>query len=83
VELHPDMIYLQRLDAGLFTVQMVDLVLAELCILDTSIRQHASMLLKRNGYSFEDVCIDIAGKCNDLDVWIGSDGIRRVCKCSG
>ncbi|RKP05493.1 hypothetical protein THASP1DRAFT_32667 [Thamnocephalis sphaerospora] len=59
-ELHPDVIYLRRLEAGLFTVQMVDLVIAQLCTLDTSVQQHVSMILRRSGRSIEDVCVDVA-----------------------
>ena len=36
-ELDPDNIYLQRLDAGLFTVQMADLIIAQLAVMDNKV----------------------------------------------
>jgi hypothetical protein len=36
-ELDPDMIYWQRLNAGLFTVQMADLVIAQLALMDNTV----------------------------------------------
>ncbi|KAI8048975.1 Catenin-beta-like protein [Syncephalis plumigaleata] len=61
-ELDPDMIYWQRLNAGLFTVQMADLVIAQLALMDDKLLDHIRMLLRRNSISLEVVSQDLLGK---------------------
>ncbi|KAJ3093204.1 hypothetical protein HK102_000005 [Quaeritorhiza haematococci] len=49
--------YLRRLDAGLFTLQLTDLVVAFVCTSEEfpTVRERFEMLLKRKGSSFEQI----------------------------
>ncbi|KAJ3403696.1 hypothetical protein HDV05_007667 [Chytridiales sp. JEL 0842] len=49
--------YLNRLDKGLFTLQLVDYILGVVCVedLSTGILEHAAMILRRKGESFLDI----------------------------
>lgn len=50
-----DEFYLMRLDAGLFTLQLVDYVIAIICSADPKIKTTVKNLLSLQGSSFEDV----------------------------
>ncbi|KAI9591248.1 Catenin-beta-like protein [Syncephalis fuscata] len=65
-ELNPDFIYLRRLDAGLFTVQMADLVIAQLALMDNKLLNHIRMLLRRNSTTLEDVSRDLLDYAKEL-----------------
>jgi len=54
-EADEDEFYLMRLDAGLFTLQLVDFVIAVICTADPKIKTTVKNLLSLQGASFEDV----------------------------
>ena len=45
-------IYLMKLDAGLFALQLADVIIGWLCMEDDGARDHLKMLLKRNDQDF-------------------------------
>ncbi|CAG8598044.1 17039_t:CDS:10 [Acaulospora morrowiae] len=47
--------YLRRLDAGLFTLQLVDLTIAWVCYEDPKIKEHVEILLNRTGRSLANI----------------------------
>ncbi|GAC72517.1 uncharacterized conserved protein [Moesziomyces antarcticus T-34] len=47
--------YLERLDQGLFSLQLLDTILAWLVMEDDAVRDHVAMLLRRNAASWQDV----------------------------
>ncbi|TIB95392.1 DUF1716-domain-containing protein [Wallemia mellicola] len=55
IDIDEDEAYLGRLEAGLFTLQLTDYVLAWLVMEDDGIKDHAEILLRRRGQSFKDV----------------------------
>ncbi|KAH9813372.1 Catenin-beta-like protein [Melampsora americana] len=55
VELDETEAYLSRLEAGLFSLQLIDTIIAWICMEDDGVRDHLNMLLKRKGKSFKDV----------------------------
>ncbi|RKP33604.1 Catenin-beta-like protein, partial [Dimargaris cristalligena] len=63
--------YTRRLTEGLFVVHMTDLVLVYLASEAPRIKQHATMLLKRYGRQWADVCHNVEGKSQRLPNWRG------------
>ncbi|KAL8277930.1 hypothetical protein RQP46_009749 [Phenoliferia psychrophenolica] len=54
-DLDEDEIYLEKLDYGLFSLQLVDYAIAWLCMEDDGVRDHIKMLLSRKDKSLDDV----------------------------
>ncbi|KAM0746568.1 DUF1716-domain-containing protein [Meredithblackwellia eburnea MCA 4105] len=54
-EMDEDELYLEKLDYGLFSLQLLDYVIAWLCMEDDGIRDHIKMLLSRKDKSLDDV----------------------------
>ncbi|KAK4701104.1 beta-catenin-like protein 1, partial [Phenoliferia sp. Uapishka_3] len=50
-----DEIYLEKLDYGLFSLQLVDYIIGWLCMEDDGVRDHIKMLLDRKDKSLDDV----------------------------
>ncbi len=46
--------HLERLEAGLLALQMVDFILASIVVEDDGLKEHAKMLLRRKGQSLAD-----------------------------
>jgi beta-catenin-like protein 1 len=61
-----DEFYLMRLDAGLFTLQLVDYVIAIICSADPKIKTTVKNLLSLQGSSFEDVKAILKGYADSI-----------------
>ncbi|KAH8923689.1 DUF1716-domain-containing protein [Atractiella rhizophila] len=55
VELDEDEIYLRRLEGGLFSLQLINYIIAWIVMEDDGVREHVKMLLRRKGKDFKDV----------------------------
>ena len=63
-----DEIYLRRLDAGLFTLQLIDYIIIEIASLTTnisSIRQRVMQILNLRNSSSNDIKTIVYGKINE------------------
>lgn len=61
-----DEFYLMRLDAGLFTLQLVDYVIAIICSADPKIKTAVKNLLSLQGSSFEDLKAILKGNSTTI-----------------
>lgn len=74
-----ELFYLRRLESGLFTLQLVDYILAWLVMEDDGVKTHAEMLLRRSGLSFRDVARvlrEYADNVGDATVAAGGEEMR-------
>ncbi|KAI5475947.1 beta-catenin-like protein 1 [Pseudohyphozyma bogoriensis] len=55
LEMDEDELYLEKLDKGLFSLQLIDYIVGWLCMEDDGVRDHIRMLLSRKDQSFSDV----------------------------
>jgi len=54
-EAEEDEFYMRLLEAGLFTLQLVDVIIATICTEDATIRAKTESMLKLNNLSFDQV----------------------------
>jgi beta-catenin-like protein 1 len=69
--------YLQRLDAGLFTLQLVDFVIAIICNADPKIKENVQRLLKLQNSSFNDVKEILHEYANNLGSAVTEEQTRQ------
>ncbi|RIB12551.1 Catenin-beta-like protein [Gigaspora rosea] len=61
-----DEMYMKRLNAGLFTLQLVDLTIAWICYEEPMIKEHVTILLNRTGRSLANVKTILEGRTDFL-----------------
>lgn len=74
-----ELFYLRRLESGLFTLQLIDYILAWLVMEDDGVKAHAEMLLRRSGLSFREVATvlrEYADNVGDATVAAGGEEMR-------
>ncbi|KAK4050026.1 hypothetical protein OIO90_005216 [Microbotryomycetes sp. JL221] len=67
-ELDQDELYLERLDKGLFSLQLCDYILAWICMEDDGARDHVKMLLSRQDKSLLDIVQILNEYKNNINV---------------
>lgn len=76
VELDETEAYLSRLEAGLFSLQLIDTIIAWVCMEDDGIRDHLKMLLNRKGKAFNDIVDVLVEYQESMGDGSKKDGIR-------
>jgi beta-catenin-like protein 1 len=62
-----DMFYLKKLDRGLFTLQLVDYIIAELCNSNVpQLRKRIYKLMNQKGRSMDELVATLQGMCNTI-----------------
>ncbi|EFP91599.2 hypothetical protein PGT21_034623 [Puccinia graminis f. sp. tritici] len=71
-------IYLMKLDAGLFALQLTDVVIAWLCMEDDGVRDHLKMLLKRNDQDFGTITDELRVYADSMGDGPRKEGIEHL-----
>ncbi|KAK4046878.1 hypothetical protein OIV83_005774 [Microbotryomycetes sp. JL201] len=67
-ELDQDELYIEKLDKGLFSLQLVDYAIAWICMEDDGARDHVRMLLSRESKSLADVVFVLSEYRDNINV---------------
>lgn len=65
--------YLQRLDRGLYTLQMVDYILGWLAMEDDGMKAHIEAMLARRSKSLKSVCENLKNQIQTQKEEVGGD----------
>ncbi|EGG04537.1 uncharacterized protein MELLADRAFT_49123 [Melampsora larici-populina 98AG31] len=76
MELDETEVYLSRLEAGLFSLQLIDTIIGWICMEDDGIKDHLKMLLKRNGKRLEDIIGVLVEYLESMGDGSKKDGIK-------
>ncbi|KAI9627395.1 hypothetical protein H4Q26_017392 [Puccinia striiformis f. sp. tritici PST-130] len=71
-------IYLMKLDAGLFALQLTDVVIAWLCMEDDGVRDHLKMLLKRSDQDFGTITDELKVYADSMGDGPRKEGIEHL-----
>jgi len=71
-------IYLMQLDAGLFALQLTDVVIGWLCMEDDGVRDHLRMLLKRHDQDFETITDELKVYADSMGDGPRKEGIQHL-----
>ncbi|KAG0151505.1 hypothetical protein CROQUDRAFT_502628 [Cronartium quercuum f. sp. fusiforme G11] len=80
MELDETEVYLSRLDAGLFSLQLVDTIIGWVCMEDDGAREHAAMLLKRAGKGFAEVVGVLEEYRESMGEGLRKEGVGELAK---
>ncbi|WAQ83576.1 hypothetical protein PtA15_4A24 [Puccinia triticina] len=71
-------IYLMKLDAGLFALQLTDVIIGWLCMEDDGVRDHFKMLLKRNDQDFGTITDELKVYADSMGDGPRKEGIEHL-----
>ena len=67
-----------QLDAGLFALQLTDVVIGWLCMEDDGVRDHLRMLLKRHDQDFETITDELKVYADSMGDGPRKEGIQHL-----
>jgi len=73
----------RRLDAGLFCLQMIDVILAWLCAEDDGAKGRIVSLLEKDGESLNSVKQTLNGRLHGINSFIHADSLSRTSGSDG
>lgn len=77
-ELDDTEVYLMKLDAGLFALQLTDVIIGWLCMEDDGVRDHLKMLLRRNDQDFDAVIDELRVYVDSMGEGPRKEGIEHL-----
>jgi beta-catenin-like protein 1 len=76
-------IYLMQLDAGLFALQLTDVVIGWLCMEDDGVRDHLKMLLKRSDQHYGTITDELQVYADSMGNGPRKEGIEHLIRYLG